>query len=189
MLLQLKDRIAEGGFAHIFTSGTPGRIVKLFLRQEHVHDPAVDSFDHEVISRAVWDAECGAYELLIQHPDLARHAPQFFGRVAVEDVLEESGRSVLQQYVPDCGYEIEHIEGQDTKIGTLPSHVLALIEPIIEKFEEAGVTFTGDASCYLEINPIKIIDFATIDIFADLAVALSKNGRLSDQTRKRWGRP
>ena len=49
----------------------------------------------------------------------------------------------------------------------------------------AAVTFNGDASCFPARDSIKLIGFATTDVFSGLPTALAANVRLSDQNRDR----
>lgn len=186
--LTTKSLVGEGGYSHIFAYDAD-TVIKLFRRQRIVEGEIAEEGDHEVVLRAVFDAECSAYERLAQYPDLARFAPHFYGRVVVPDVLSPTGESIAASYLPDCAYRIQRIPGTDCKLGQLTGSALqSEIEKFLVALEVLGICYTCDGSVFVPGigTPFMLIDFATWDAMADLANGLIANGRLTDASRARW---
>jgi hypothetical protein len=153
MQLRAEDRIAEGSFADIFVIPGQGTVAKLF---RGASDPGLMQ---EVLD--VFGAECAAYEILGSHTDLAVHAPEYHGQVAVESVEDETGFDWGFRYMLDCCYVMEQLEGPDMSVFEVSEafpHVLALVAA----FQAVGIAYVSDASVFGWEEPrrTKLIGFA-----------------------------
>jgi hypothetical protein len=152
--LRAEDRIAEGSFADVFVIPEQGTVAKLFRAAS---DPGLmrETLD-------VFGAECAAYELLGEHTDLAVHAPEFHGQVAIESVEDDRGFDWGPRYMLNCCYVMERLEGPDASVFEVSDaypHVLALVAA----FQAVGIAYVTDASVFgwQEPRTTKLIDFAT----------------------------
>lgn len=159
MQLRAENRIAEGSFADLFVIPEHGQVAKLFRR---ANDPGLvrEALD-------VFGAECAAYDILGTHVELAVHAPEYYGQIAVESVEDDGGFEWSGRYLLNCCYVMEHIDAPDVGVfevaGEFP-HVLALMT----QFQAVGIAFVTDASVFNWHDPAltKLIDFATRDASA-----------------------
>jgi hypothetical protein len=154
MHLRAEDRIAEGSFADVFAMPEQGTVAKLFRAAA---DPGLirETLD-------VYGAECAAYEILGEHTDLAVHAPEYHGQVAVEAVEDDTGFDWSPRYMLNCCYVMERLEGPDVGVFEVTEqwpHVLALMAA----FQAVGIAYVADASVFAWQDPqqTKLIDFAT----------------------------
>lgn len=154
MHLRAEDRIAEGSFADVFAIPEQGTVAKLFRAAA---DPALirETLD-------VYGAECAAYEILGEHTDLAVHAPEYHGQVAVEAVEDDRGFDWSARYMLNCCYVMERLDGPDVSVFEVSEeypHVLALMAA----FQAVGIAYVSDASVFAWDEPrrTKLIDFAT----------------------------
>jgi hypothetical protein len=152
--IRAEDRIAEGSFADVFAIPEQGTVAKLFRAAE---DPGLI---REVLD--VYGAECAAYEILGEHTDLAVHAPEYHGPVAVETVEDDTGFDWSPRYLLNCCYVMERLEGPDVSVFEVTEefpHVLALMGA----FQAVGIAYVSDASVFGWDEPLrtKLIDFAT----------------------------
>lgn len=154
MKLRAEDRIAEGSYADIFAIPADGTVAKLFRA---VEDPALmqEALD-------VFGAECAAYEILGEHADLAVHAPEYHGQLAVESVEDDRGFDWSPRYMLDCCYVMEWLEPPEASVFEVTEawpHVLALMAA----FQAVGIAYVSDASVFGWDVPrtTKLIDFAT----------------------------
>jgi hypothetical protein len=152
--LRAEDRIAEGSFADVFAIPEQGAVAKVFRAAS---DPGLirEALD-------VFGAECAAYEILGEHTDLAVHAPEYHGQVAVESIQDDSGFDWSPRYMLNCCYVMERLDGPDVSVFEVTEtwpHVLALMAA----FQTVGIAFVSDASVFGWEDPqrTKLIDFAT----------------------------
>ena len=154
MHLRAEDRIAEGSFADIFAIPEQGTVAKVFRAAA---DPGLirEALD-------VFAAECAAYEILGEHTDLAVHAPEYHGQVAVEAIEDDTGFDWSPRYMLNCCYVMEQLDGPDALVFEVTEawpHVLALMAA----FQAVGIAYVSDASVFGWETPqtTKLIDFAT----------------------------
>jgi hypothetical protein len=154
MKLRAEDRIAEGSFADVFAIPEEGTVAKLFRAAE---DPGLirETLD-------VFGAECAAYEILGEHTDLAVHAPEYHGQVAVESVEDDRGFDWSVRYMLNCCYVMERLEPPEASVFEVTDawpHVLALMAA----FQAVGIAYVSDASVFGWEVPqtTKLIGFAT----------------------------
>jgi hypothetical protein len=183
--------IAKGAFGDIFSS-EDNTIIKLFRRQQVTHNSTEDASDHDVVLRAVWDAECAAYEMLAGRSELARYTPRYFGRLRISDVLNESGESVGEEYLLDCAYRLQRVPGRDVKVGWLQGEaIFPKVDAFLDLLNEIGIRHPYDSSVFVPgvETEFTVIDVATWDAMAELTDPLVLHGRLPNHVRARWGSP
>lgn len=107
----------------------------------------------------VFASEIRAYEIAQNDQSLRSLIPEFFGHVAVQSVKDAKGNDISSQFHLDLAYEMEKIEGDFVKIGSLPSEMTQTVRLM---FRSAGVRHICDASVLEQCGNIqKVIDFAT----------------------------
>lgn len=100
IVLSLNDQIGHGAFADVFADSNE-TVVKVFYRRDALSTrPPDDHHDHEVVTRAMWDAERTAYELLEGRPDLLRYVTPYYGCPTIDDIVAADGTSVASRYMP-----------------------------------------------------------------------------------------
>ncbi len=97
--------------------------------------------EHDRQRRDTFSAECDAYDIAMANPGIRRHVPDFFGRVEISDVLDENGISMAMNYLLDCCYSIEYVNGNEMKLGfyaeeSCPPHVVELLR----QMKTAGIS-------------------------------------------------
>lgn len=139
----------ESAYAVVFLS-LVRRATKVFIKRDYA--------PREHVEKA-FDSEVRAYEIAQNDQSLCSLVPQFFGHVAVESVKDAKGNDISSQFHFDLAYEMEKIEGDFVKIGSLPSENT---QAVCKLFRSAGVGHICDASVIEHCGNIeKVIDFAT----------------------------
>ncbi|MGA3238711.1 MAG: hypothetical protein ABSG03_20730 [Bryobacteraceae bacterium] len=90
-------RLGDGAYSVVYELN--GRAFKLFKRY-----PQVPPRQTEEGRRLTYQHQCEAYELASCDSLLKHHIATFYGRVAIEDVIDTDGRSVKDSYLLDCCY-------------------------------------------------------------------------------------
>ncbi len=189
-VLYLAHRFATGGFADLFSPPGANCVFKLFKCRDQSGLPDPLEKDYSLMRRAVCDSEIAAYCLLQSHADLARHAPKFFGRTTVSDVLNSEGHSTKHDYLLDCCYSMSRIEGQDEKISG-GREDLPHVAQLLGRFRQIGISYLLDCSAFFlgDPNRICLIDFGIEDRHGQLSEEIAMNDGLSEVQRARWSRP
>ena len=161
MRLQLAHRRVRGSWADLFFPPSNGRVYKLFRK------PKAERWER--CARAVFEAEAQAYEIVHANFQLRRHTPKFFGRAKVDAVLDRGGRNQGYRYLLDCCYSIARLEGPDCGVFGVPDSILPHMLLLLERFEEAGIDYVGDASVFGWGDPdtMQLVDFAVHDAAAN----------------------
>lgn len=183
--------IGTGAFGDILRLDD-GTVVKLFRRMEVTHDPIETPVDHEVVIRAVWDAEASAFELAAKTPGLGEYLVPFHGRCRITDVIDGTGQSIATRYVLDCGIRLAFVPGRAEKVAHMQKHPLfPEIDKYLDRLADSGIKSPYDGSVFVPgLNkPFTVIDVATWEAMAELTGALAMTGRLPDHIRARWGPP
>lgn len=145
------DKIPGGFSAGIFV--VDDRVLKIFYSKE-----IPPKHDHAG-TRRLFQSQCDAFEESSEDPILKIHIPLFYGQVDVEDVLNNDGQSIKEQYLLDCCYGLERLFGPDVKIpeaaGQYPH-----IADAVKRFTNRGIQ-THDACVF---NPRDADSFKFIDI-------------------------
>jgi hypothetical protein len=166
-----------GGFwADVFE--VDGKAYKLFRSR-----PEIPPYQMREGRERIFHSQVEAYRRLeYSDPWLAGHAATFYGSCSIDDVIDESGKSVQEEYLLDCCYALEVLDPgeQDkrtllyrnevklTRIKALtlspagagyPSHLKHLAEAE-ERFTKLGI-YTYDASVFFSTDreKFKFIDF------------------------------
>lgn len=162
MILYQAKFLSEGAFADVFVGESNDRVLKIFASPTHVkkrHPP-----NDEKRRRDTFESECAAYEIAASQTELSRHVPTFYGRVPVTDVIGRDGKSVKDQYLLDCCYEMERVFGDPpVKIGACPDDFYPHIAAARTTFISAGIYHIGDSSVFFadDAERFIVIDFAT----------------------------
>ena len=193
MILQINKPPKAGYFSHVFFT-EDNRVVKLFLKKEgaaFTAEAPQNPDDNIVVSRAVWESECEAYELVTKMPTLVELIPRYFKREIIKDVIGKSGQSIASSYILDCAYSLEYIPGSDFKVNEYRGPLRDEITSAVERLRQAGVNYVHDASVIIDPNGsiFRLIDFGTWDAQMELSTELTFNLRLSDDMRAKWGSP
>lgn len=139
----------EGAYGVVFFS-SDGRATKIFRLRSDAPEGHVES---------VFQSEVCAYKLASAHTDLCNLIPTFFGCVSVQKVTDATGVDISNRFYLHRAYQMQRIEGEFVKLGTLKSDVQ---QPIIDNFRSAGIVHTCDASVIIKEDVVSsIIDFAT----------------------------
>jgi hypothetical protein len=138
----------EGAYAIVFFSDD--RATKVFRKRCDAPESHVES---------VFLSEVCAYELAYASAELRSLIPTFYGRVTVQKVTDEFGVDISNQFYLHRAYQMQRIEGEFVKLGTLTANVQ---RPISDSFRSAGISHTCDASVIVKDGAVSsIIDFAT----------------------------
>lgn len=138
----------EGAYGVVLFS-SDGRATKVFRR----HNDATE--DHV---KNVFQSEVCAYKLAASCESVRCLIPEFFGCISVERITDAEGSDVSSQFYLRRAYQMQRIEGNFVKLGTLDE---AIRQPVIEKFRSIGIHHTCDASVIVTDNAVtSIIDFA-----------------------------
>lgn len=149
-----------GAFADLFLSEDRKLIYKVFVGPNHPSKGYTP--DDEQRRRNTFDAECNAYKIASQDSALNSHVPGFFDRTKIEDILTNQNVSVRGEYLIDCCYGMEFIDGgQPDKIGLCRS-AYPHIKEAERVFRRAGVDYMEDCSVFFahDEQNFKFIDFA-----------------------------
>jgi hypothetical protein len=161
MILSKSMCLSVGGvFADLFLSDDRKLIYKVFVGPKHPSKGY--PIDDEQRRRQTFEAECHAYSIAMQYPDLSQHVPRFFERVNIEDILSSQNTSARGEYLIDCSYRMEFIDGgEPEKIGACRS-AYPYIEQAERAFKQAGVRYMQDCSVFFpnDERNFKFIDFA-----------------------------
>jgi hypothetical protein len=161
MILDMTDAIDFGASADIFRPLGGSLAYKLFIsvfHQTNVTQGLTDPQDHRQ-REMTFESECRAYEIAAQDVFLRVHIPGSFRRCEIADVVEY-GESVTTNYLLQCCYTMEYIEGVAVKLAAIEH--LSHIDDALRAFHHTGIAYTTDASVFLAEDPqkFKFIDFA-----------------------------
>lgn len=125
------------------------RAIKLFHRGQQEHQ-----------ATRVFEAEVEAYEIAINHSDLMRYVPSFYGKVTVDQVIDKNNFDISSEYYCHLAYEMSFVSGRffDIKNAFSSDH-----SDLAKLFDQAGIKHLSDVSAtFDECGEIKkIVDFAT----------------------------
>ena len=153
MILHRRNRITDHTHADIFRPDDAVRVYhKLFKNL------AADVKGRAI--RAMFGAECKAFELVLSCPDIAHYVPPF-KRVVAERVVDAEGRDVSNDYLLDCCYS------RGIAVGCETGSVAILEYPwgkmLAARLEELGIDDWEDGSVFLNDDQSSgvLIDIST----------------------------
>ena len=162
IILNINDRIDSGAYADVFRPSEGALVYKLFISVQHHTNVSQGLTNPEDDQRRqkTFDSECRAYEIAAEDTFLRDHIPHSFRRCVIADVIEYD-ESVAVNYLLECCYAMEYIEGIATKIRALDDQFTHISEAK-RAFHSAGIRHTTDASLFFATDPqkFKFIDFA-----------------------------
>jgi hypothetical protein len=88
-----------------------GRAYKLFKSKPEVPPRRTREGRREIFER-----QCEAYQRASEFIYLMKHIPSYFGRVTIDDVIGLSGLSTKDDYLLDCCYVTELLDGPEFKV-------------------------------------------------------------------------
>ena len=142
---------AMGAYAHVFVDRSTMTCWKVFLAdkpREHIE--------------STFHAEVDAYKLAMEDRRAAELVPTLH-RIGCEEgeIFSHVGQSLSSLYHLDLAYELDFINHQFYKVGSVNQEILA---PSFEILRSAGIRYLEDASVSeKDGKPYKFIDFAIID--------------------------
>lgn len=142
----------EGVYGDVFVNAPRSRCWKLFKVKES------NSASHKS-----FQTEIKAYELAGDHPLVAQMVPKLFrsGYLNLQ-VLNKLGDEVSSEYISELNYEMEFLDLEFSKIGSIPSEDT---QSIRNTFKEAGINCVSDASiAFNALGAPKLIDFGIREI-------------------------
>ena len=186
LVLSPATRVGHGEFADVIRVDE-SHVVKLFRRVD-AFDDLPHPPDNETMVRIAWDEECKHYELLQSMPELEVFSPRYFGRCFATELIDDTGRGISSDYVPDCALELEFVPGRAKKVWQLPREIQKEVSAVCDRFQLAGLRNTGDASVFVPGSraAFTLIDFASLSYWLELYHHLRAHRRLPDHIRTRW---
>jgi hypothetical protein len=150
MILSLNSRLDGGVYAHIFK--IDDKVYKLFLAFPSPHS--------EEKRRSTFQSQCDAYRRADLDPDLKRHVAMFYGTCVIEDVLDEKGQSIKDNYMLDCCHVLEALNGSKAKVLAIRDHY-SYVHDAYLAFLQKGFQL-ADAHIFNFDDPerFKFVDFA-----------------------------
>lgn len=88
-------------------------------------------------SRRRFYSELAAYAIVQLHSELVALTPTFYGQCHIASVLDKDDADLSSQFLLDCAYEMELLQGQFTKIGAI--HDAPNREHVVTIFRNACV--------------------------------------------------
>ncbi len=176
LVLSMIECIGFGAFSVVFRHPNNGKVFKLFRKRDE-NNKLQDLGDHEpALRRAAFDSEVAAYRIAMSSAAICPLVPKFHGEVVVEKVLTKDGTDISCQFLLDCCYVIDFIEGAEHEKFT---HTLAAqhihLREAIHAFESNGIKHWNDGTVFHPTNQAltKIIDFALADVYGNRAAAIA----------------
>ncbi len=148
-LIMVYPRYKEGAYAVVFFD-TDGKATKVFRQRHDVPREHIEN---------VFKSEVCAYRIAQIDQKLHSLVPNFLGEVVVEQITDAKGVDISPQFYLDIAYQMEKIEGDFVKIGSIPANI---VKPVASVFKSAGIHHICDASVTIQDRCIvKVVDFAT----------------------------
>jgi hypothetical protein len=176
LVLSMQHVIGFGAFSVVFRHPNSGTIFKLF-RERDENNQLGDLGDHEpVLRRAAFDSEVAAYQIAMESDDIRPLVPTFHGSVVIDQVLGVDGMDISHQFLLECCYIIDFVEGAaPVKFTTAMANLHAHLQAAIVKFEANEIRYWYDGAVFHPAEPAltKIIDFALEDVYGKGAEAIA----------------
>jgi len=178
MIFQLSDfTLCKGAFSVVMIDKNSKKAYKLFISYNHPNlngtcKEEIGEFKTNEYRKKVFKTEIKAYYLVQKSSLLKAHTPKYFGVITADKVFDKDS-NVTYQYLTDCCYKIEFIDGCVNKLYGL-SVMKNLLEPmekklnfklvdILKEFQQYKINYINDASVIYNDKEFKIIDFGTED--------------------------
>jgi len=141
-----RNHDAQGAHAVVFFKD--GRAIKVFKRQHG-----------EEYVRNVYKDEVAAYERAKTFDQLRPVVSHFVGPTRCCRITDYRGNDISNEFILDCAYEMERIDGDFVEIGKLPFESRWRIERL---FEGTGINHINDCSAIIDADGSvrHVIDFA-----------------------------
>lgn len=178
MILELADyQHDRGAFAVILIDRCKMRAYKLFKSYAHpdLEGTGEQEQNAEAVDRyrnKVFELELAAYKISCESTTIARYTPSFFGQVKIDRVLDR-GNDVSHQYLLGCCYEMEFVDGSNSKLNVILQNDMRLqqveaqyaisLQQILVMFNTEGIRYTIDSTGIYGEDRFVIVDFATED--------------------------
>lgn len=152
---KLNRLLGSGVYGDVFEVGTSA--FKLFRSK-----PIAPPRQTPIGRKRLFECQCQAFKIAASHSWLREHTASFEGTRLIEDVLDQSGRSIRSEYLLECCYETELFPPRtpEAKAGANGVRSLQHIELAIQQFSLFGIDAL-DASIFDFDDPAR---FKFIDI-------------------------
>lgn len=174
-ILQLTPYFRFGSFARVEINKKEQRALKIFYAKDLSNVDLYDRPFENDIRRIVFNEEIYAYKKASENQETAKYVPKFYGTHQYTKVISEHGIDVSKEYLLDCCYEMEFVNGTFYKLYELEN--LGISSDVIERiktiFSQAGILLkdasatVSDDRCQIE----KLVDIATRDVYHEETVA------------------
>jgi len=178
MIFYLSDyKLCQGAFSVVMIDIDSKIAYKLFKSYNH---PDLNGTCKEEIGedktneyrKKVFKTEIKAYDLVQKSSLLKAYTPKYYGVITADKVFDKDN-DVTYQYLTNCCYKMEFIDGCENKLYGL-SEMINLLEPVEKKlkfklvdiiieFQRYKINYINDASVIHNDKEFKIIDFGTED--------------------------
>lgn len=139
----------KGAYGLVIFIENKSKAIKIFNRSHQIEQ-----------AMNVFNSECEAYEKASSDPNASSLTPQYFGKITIDEVIDQSGKDITNMYYTKLAYVMSYEEGPFFKFNTIPEPERRRIKEIMEPI---GVNYLVDCSVSLsekgQVNCI--IDFAT----------------------------
>lgn len=162
MKIAMKDFIAEGAFADVFSY--QGKALKIFKSEKHPTKKGNSSYSAEK-AKLVFESEATALEKASKIPGLTEHVPQYFEKGHQVTVTNDQNEDITEHYLLGCNYLMERFSGAPFKNSDLDDATRVAINEFCRQMGMHGIKYTKDSSFFILSNPngFKVIDFAIED--------------------------
>jgi hypothetical protein len=112
-------------------------------------------------ARDRFESQCEAYRRAAADPWLRLHAATFYGSASIEDIINEDGESIGEQYLLDCCCCMELLSGNEKKLSMCDVRKSSEhLQEAKRRFSEAGIDLS-DSSVFNgeDRERFKLIDF------------------------------
>lgn len=178
LILRTQDRIGVGAFAEVFRHPQNGRVYKLF-KQSDTGNLLNDNSEHEPgMRRLVFQAEREAYVIAMRSDAIRPFIPTYYGTCEVDQVIDDDGSDISDQFMLECCYIVDFVEGDDTKLTNNLVQQHEHLRQLTAAMVENGITYWNDGAVFHPADPArtKIIDFAVNDAYGEAERALIQGG-------------
>lgn len=149
--MKLHAKLGAGVYSDVFSVN--GKACKLFKS-----GPEVPPRQTREGRKRVYLCQVEAYRRTAVDPELQSYLPTFYGPCAIDDVVDEGGKSVREDYLLDACYSLQVLEGQELKLVDPDVARRYPKVPFVRSQLKALGVETLDASVFCLRDTFKIID-------------------------------
>ena len=158
MILHQKNRITDHTHSEVFPPDDDDEVRKYHKLFKNLMAPlGVRAI------RDMFEAECEAFERVLDCSDIAHYVPDF-NRVVVERVVDAEGRDVSDDYLLDCCYSTGAVKGCETGAVAIKEYPWG--RTLMARLKELEINYWEDGDVFLNDDRSSgvLIDIATEDV-------------------------